>query len=107
MYEYEGCKIRGNTEYAAKFKMRIEDFVRDHMPHNVKIWRPYQLCFERSESDRLVFKVDILNKTYLIAVEPSLREAFKLTFGVGSSLDGDQHHWLMQALVTRYEEVLV
>jgi hypothetical protein len=103
MYEYEECMIRGETEYAAKFKMRIEDFVRDHMPQNVKIWRPYQLCFERSESNRLVFKVDILNKTHLLAVESSLRHSFTITFGVGGSLDGGQHHWLMQALLTRHE----
>jgi hypothetical protein len=107
MYEYEECVARGNTELAAMFKARIEDLVREHMPQNIHIWRPYQLCFDRSESDRLVFKVDIMNKTYLIAVEPALREAFKLTFGVCGRLDAGQYHFLMQALITRYKEVLV
>jgi len=107
VFEYEECVFRGNTELAELFKARIEEFVREHMPQNIEIWSPYQLCFDRSESDRLVFKVDILNKTYLIAVEPSLREAFKLTFGVRWPATYGQRHFLMQALLTRHEEVIV
>jgi hypothetical protein len=106
MYEYEECMIRGNDR-AEKFQSKIEDLVREHMPQNLEIWRPYQLCFDRSESNRLVFKVDIMNKTYLIAVEPCLRQAFKITVGRDVSLNAGQHHFLMQALLTRYEEVLV
>ena len=106
VFEYEGCETHCIPELAAKIKARIEELVREYMPQNIHIWRPYQLCFERSESDRLVFKVEILNKLHLIAVEPSLRETFKLTFGP-NRLDGGQYHFLMQALLTPHEEALV
>ena len=101
VFEYEDCVARGDDR-AAKFKARIEELVRDHMPQNIHIWTPYQLCFDRSKSDRLVFKVDIQNKTCLIAVEPTLREAFKLAFRV-DRLNGGQYHWLIQSLLTPHE----
>ncbi len=101
VFEYEGCKIQGDDAGAARFKARIEEFVRKYMDPDPKVL--YKLHLAYSDSQRLVFTVGTQGKIYQLVVEPCLHSGVRLTVGL-SKIPNKYYHQAFEALRTPREE---
>ena len=104
VFEYEGCKIQGDDAGAARFKARIEEFVRKYMDPDPKVL--YKLHLAYSDSQRLVFTMDIRGNTQQLVVKSCLHTGMRLTVG-GPKIPDRHYHQAFAALRTLQDEVRV
>jgi len=90
-----------------KFKAMIEVYVREFIPQDPEIGKPYKLHLDQSGAECLVFTVVIRDITHRVTVRSSLRLGLQLVAKGEYPMEDKHFDQLKQALITRYEEALV